>query len=87
MTPRFNASGIADELSTLVLSIRDDPKLSRWFETLQCMPPDRRQLEILRMRRVLKTSDADNADELAACLALLSNERIFAAAALAFQSA
>lgn len=85
--PRFNASGIADELTTLVLSIRDDPKLSRWFETLLGIPPARRRIEILRMRRVLMTSDAGDADELAACLALLLDERIFAAAALAFQSA
>ncbi len=86
MTPRFNPSAIADELTTVVLAMRHDPRMSRWFETLQCMTPARRRVEIFRMRQVLMTSEAGDTDELTACLALLLDERIFAAAALAFQS-
>jgi hypothetical protein len=49
MTPGLNAAEAADGLTTMVLAIRDDPKLSAWFETLQRLTPARRQVEILRM--------------------------------------
>jgi hypothetical protein len=70
----------------MVLAIRDDSGLSRWFETLKRLPIGERRIEIYRMRRKLMGLDAGEADEIAAYLVLLADERVFSAALTAYES-
>jgi hypothetical protein len=70
----------------MVLAIRDDSGLSRWFESLKRLRIGERRIEIYRMRRKLMGLDAGEADEMAAYLVLLADERVFSAALTAYES-
>jgi hypothetical protein len=70
----------------MVLAIRDDSGLSRWFESLKRLRIGERRIEVYRMRRKLMGLDAGEADEMAAYLVLLADERVFSAALTAYES-
>ena len=86
MTPRLNREDVTEGLTTMVLAIHDDRKLSGWFETLKHLSAPQRQVELFRMRRMLVSSCSGDADEISGYLALLADDRIFAAALLAYRS-
>ena len=70
----------------MILAIRDDPELSRWFETIECLATHQRAGEIWSMRRKLMAAESAASDELAGYLALLADERVFQAASMAYRS-
>ncbi len=85
MPDRLNHNDVTEGLTTMVLTFRDDPQLSAWFENLERVSRPERQLEILRMRRVLIGSGMRDADKIAKWLMLLVDDRVFGAAVVAYR--
>ena len=72
-------------LLEMVVAIRSNSELSKWFEGLESLSTAEREVEVLRMRAELLRRDEDGIEDIVIPMSLLVDEGMFAAALRAFR--